>query len=58
VELNVVFLSCRVTSIKKRCGPPPPSNDGENCILNEDDVTSDTRISFGVSGLPEFKLTK
>ncbi len=52
VEFNVVFLSLTVTSIKNRCGPPPPSNPGENCILNDDELISDTRISCGVSGLP------
>jgi hypothetical protein len=52
VELNVIFFSCKITSIKNRCGPAPPSNDGENWILNEFDRTSVTRISCGVSGLP------
>jgi hypothetical protein len=43
----------------KNCWKPlPPSNDGENWILNEDDVISDTRISVGVSGLPLQKIKK
>ncbi len=38
--------------IRNSWEPLPPSNEGENWILNEDDVISETRISVGVSGLP------